>query len=203
VPFLQSGHSGVNRLIAAVAGGVGLAFTGGHATQPLRSAAAPTTSTTHSGDSLAPQPQLNKPNPRGTGFFSPSDGEKSRPFKPAPCPANASQPSNATGQYCGPAPHAGDGFGPGGECTGQETRPPCGPGAMIGMYYAYTLPQRCNGLIIFDGRRWYATLTPPTPEPDIDVWIQLESTNAVRWISPAGSVEFVPDVGQAAPSCRR
>ena len=135
------------------------------------------------------------------GEGMPGFGTSSAPGPPPPCPKHALRPSDRTGRYCGPAPHAGNGLGPGGECTGLESKPPCGPGVVIDRYYAYTLPVRCDGLIVFDGRRWYATLTPPTDEPDIDVWMGLESAHSARWIGPLGSVGYIPDTGQAPPGC--
>lgn len=185
--------------IAIVAVVLGLTFAGGSAPKPTRSAEAPT----------IPSPVGRAPTQFGINNGAPGSpshddaGRSIKPPTPPPCPAHLSQPSFTTGGFCGPAPHAGDGLGPGGECMGQETTPPCGPGTQIGTYYNYTLPQKCNGLIIFDGRRWYATMTPPTDEPDIDVWMRLESANAARWIGPMGTVGYVLDVGQAPPGCSR
>ncbi len=79
---------------------------------------------------------------------------------PPPCPADQSQPA-MNGRFCGPNPTRGTGLGPSGECTGRETTPPCGPGMIAGRYYAYTLPGRCDGSLILDGRRWRSELPPP------------------------------------------
>ena len=108
----------------------------------------------------------------------------------------------ATGSYCGPKPVAGNGLGPSGECTGRETAPPCGPGMVPGRYYAYTLPGRCDGKLVLDGRPWRSTLPPSTDGPDIDVWayVNLDGKTA-GFIAPAGAVQFDPDIGQRAPAC--
>jgi len=57
-------------------------------------------------------------------------------------------------------------------------------------------PGRCDGLIIFDGRRWVAELTPPTPAPDTDVWMRLTAEGELRFVSPSGFVGFQPYAGQ-------
>src|SRR6266498_2932754 len=54
--------------------------------------------------------------------------------------------------FCGPPHAAGNGAGPEGVCLGTETAPPCGPGAVPGRYYPCTLPLRCDGLVVFDGK---------------------------------------------------
>jgi hypothetical protein len=120
---------------------------------------------------------------------------------PPPCPTGASVPSMATGSYCGPRPPAGNGLGPDGECTGRETAPPCGPGAVPGHYYAYTMPGSCSGLVLFDGRRWVSELPPPTPVPAFDVWMRLTSGGVLGWISPRGAVGFRPYTGQPLLAC--
>jgi hypothetical protein len=120
---------------------------------------------------------------------------------PAPCPAGASVPSMATGNYCGPRPPAGNGLGPNGECTGQETAPPCGRGVVPGRDYAYTMPGSCSGLVIFDGRRWVSELPPPTPVPAFDVWMRLTGSGSLGWIGPRGAVGFRPYTGQPLLAC--
>lgn len=132
----------------------------------------------------------------------PTENPGKPPPAPLPCPANDITPSMATGSFCGPRPPAGSGLGPGGECTGKETIPPCGPGAVPNRYYAYTMPGTCSGLIIFDGRQWVAELTPPTRVPGADVWMQITAGGAVGWISPTGSVGFQPYTGQPLATCR-
>jgi hypothetical protein len=123
------------------------------------------------------------------------------PPRPAPCPTDVMVPTMATGSFCGPQPTAGNGLGPDGQCTGQETGPPCGPGVVVNHYYAFTLPGTCNGLIVFDGRRWVSELPPPTPVPDLDVWMRLTSTGTVGFIGPKGAVGFVPYTGQTLAGC--
>ena len=121
--------------------------------------------------------------------------------EPAPCPSDSETPSMATGTYCGPVPHAGNGLGPNGECDGQETVPPCGAGAVVGTYYAYTQPQDCAGNPIhFDARFWYPTLEPPANLPDSYVWMALEPNGQLEAISPTESIGFIPDTGQVPVS---
>jgi hypothetical protein len=118
-----------------------------------------------------------------------------------PCPEHQIEPS-FNGSYCGPHPTAGNGLGPSGECTGRETTPPCGPGMMVGRYYAYTLPGRCDGRLILDGRHWLSELPPPTPVPDMYVWVSIgPSDQHAGFISPNGSVGFDIDRGQPMPVC--
>jgi hypothetical protein len=142
---------------------------------------------------------LRKANVSATKLKSPVQGQP--PAIPRPCPADDSVPSMATGSFCGPPPPAGNGVGTDGVCTGQETTPPCGPGIIPNRYYAYTMPGTCSGLIFFDGRQWVAELTPPTPVPDADVWMQLTAGGTHRWISPRGSVGFKPYTGQTLGTC--
>ena len=170
---------------AAVALGVGLSSS--PASQMAGPGVAPTTSTTISGQgATAAQAGLHD------GIASPAE----------PCHADQVTPSRAAGSYCGPAPHAGNGSGPNGTCAGSETGPPCGPGAVPGRYYAYTMPGTCTGLITFDGKQWVSELPPPTPEPDFYVWIGLGTNGTPGWISPDGAVGFQPYVGQALQACR-
>jgi hypothetical protein len=96
----------------------------------------------------------------------------------------------ATGTFCGPTPKAGNGLGPDGMCSGRETAPPCGSGAVLGVYYAYTLPLRRDGRTIFDGRRWVSELPPPTDMTSIHVWMALSNTERAGFISPLGAVGF-------------
>jgi len=120
---------------------------------------------------------------------------------PAPCPPDSDTPSVATGIYCGPTPPAGNGLGPNGECDGNETVPPCGPGAVVGTYYAYTQPRDCAGNPIhFDGRLWYSLLKPHTNWPDIDVWMALQPDGTLEAISSEEMIGFAPDTGQAPVS---
>ncbi len=140
-------------------------------------------------------------NPRdAAGSNGPSVRSYPAPVPP-PCPTGASVPSMATGSYCGPRPPAGNGLGPDGECTGRESAPPCGPGAVPGHYYAYTMPGSCSGLVVFDGRRWVSELPPPTPVPAFDVWMRLTSGGALGWISPRGAVGFRPYTGRPLLAC--
>ena len=118
-----------------------------------------------------------------------------------PCQVGQSVPS-MDGRFCGPAPGPGSGLGPSGECTGNETSPPCGPGVIPGQFYAYTVPGTCNGLMTFDGKQWVSELPPPNPVPDFDVWIQLSAGGSVGWIAPIGAVGLQPYVGQTLTPCR-
>jgi len=127
---------------------------------------------------------------------------------PPPCPADVTTPSMPHGTYCGPPPTAGNGLGPDGVCTGAETAPPCGPGAIVGKYYAYTLPgydpaPGCNGLIYFDGRRWLSELPPPDTEPPAAaqyVWMALQADGRVGLIGP-GAVGFDPATPATQAAC--
>lgn len=118
-----------------------------------------------------------------------------------PCPADVVVPTVTGGRYCGPVPPAGNGLGPNGVCTGQETTVPCGPGVTIGEYYAYTVPGTCDGLIVFDGRRWVSELPPTTPVPDFYVWMRLSANGTLRFTGPAGSISFTPYTGQPLNQC--
>ena len=123
-------------------------------------------------------------------------------FSPAttqPCPT----PIWAGGSYCGPPPRPGNGRGPGGRCSGHETTPPCGPGAVVGTYYAYTLPVRCDELITFDGRRWTSDLLPPSNGPDLWVWMRLAPGGHLRFVSPVGTIGFTPGRDITSPTCGR
>jgi len=62
-------------------------------------------------------------------------------------------------------------------------------------------PGRCDGLIICDGRRWVAELTPPTSTPDAEVSMRLTAEGELRFISPSGSVGFQPYAGQPLGAC--
>ena len=123
------------------------------------------------------------------------------PPSPPPCPTNLTTPTwNDT--FCGPKPPPGNGFGPSGECTGRENAPPCGPGMIPGRYYAYTLPGRCDGRLIFGGKRWRSELPPPMPVPDMYVWMRIDANGRTAgFISPNGSVTIEPDTGQPASVC--
>jgi hypothetical protein len=105
------------------------------------------------------------------------------------------------GSFCGPIPPPGNGLGPNGECTGAETAPPCGTGVVVGRYYAYTLPGTCDGVIVFDGRRWDSELPPDHRVPDMNVWMRLGGASTAGFISPNGAVGFRPDAGAPPPSC--
>lgn len=150
------------------------------------------------GDTLAPSDRLPASAP-GFGVLGPGPHP---PSAPAPCPTGSDLPRIVGGRYCGPNPPAGDGSGPGGECTTLDTSPPCGPGVVPGRYYAYTLPGTCSGLVVFDGRQWLSELPPPTPVPAMEVWMALTAHGGAGFISPSGSVGFVPYTGQPLPSCR-
>ena len=111
------------------------------------------------------------------------------------CPA-ITFPAFVGGSFCGPPPGPGNGNGPAGSCTGNETAPPCGPGMVAGRNYAYTLIGTCANDYI-DGR-WWANELPGGSTP-VDVWV---SVNGVRdqagWMGPNGAVGFRPTT---ATSC--
>ncbi len=122
---------------------------------------------------------------------------------PSPCPVPTPTVPIWNSTYCGPPPPAGNGYGPEGQCTGQELTPPCGPGAVPGQYYPYSLPIRCGGQIIFDGKLWDSELPPPMNGPPMDVWMTINaSATEVSFIAPTGAVAFDPDHGQPLPPCR-
>ncbi len=88
-------------------------------------------------------------------------------------------------------------------CTAASGGPPCGAGAIPGHAYAYLLPARCAGAILFDGRRFTA------PQPDR--WPTSATTGSIRLdTTPAATATFtgagitlglVPASGPA-PICR-
>lgn len=135
---------------------------------------------------------------------SPERAVEAGPPTPAPCPENATEPSLETGGFCGPEPTAGNGFASGGVCTGEEKEPPCGPGAEAEVFYSYSLPVTCDGLVHFDGRRWYAQITPPTNLVDTSPmfgWMRLADDGSIRFFGPAAELGLDLDVGQEAPGC--
>jgi len=186
--------------VVLLGGGAAVGY--GLSTGPQRTVAGPAgrsvpstaTSTTGPADATATQSQ---------GVATGRGGPGAVPPTPLACPADRSTPTARDGHYCGPAPHAGNGSGPDGICTGTETVPPCGPGVVPGRYYAYTIPGTCSGLITFDGRRWVSELPPPRAVPDFTVWMGLGPSGTPRWIGPDGSVGFRPYVGQVLAQCRR
>jgi hypothetical protein len=120
---------------------------------------------------------------------------------PPPCPAGLTVPTNFGGGYCGPTPPAGNGLGPDGECTGNETTAPCGAGVTVGQYYAYTVPGTCDGLMIFDGKRWVSLIAPSYPVPDFHMWLALGADGVLRAIGPRGQFSFAPYTGQPLTQC--
>lgn len=119
-----------------------------------------------------------------------------------PCPSDQAEPAWVNGSFCGPAPTAGNGLGPDGLCTGKETSPPCGPGAVPGKYYAYTLPLHCDGRTIFDGQKWVSQLPPSSDLPPIHVWMGRVTATQAGFIAPNGSVGFSLDTGAPPAPCR-
>ena len=154
----------------------------------------------------APTPSTNvrlAPGPSSAYSLPPTNGPTYPLYRIPPCPAGIAVPSDLSGQYCGPVPPAGNGLGPGGQCTGREADPPCGPGVVAGRYYAYTLPGNYSGLVIFDGRQWVSELTLPTEVPPLDVWMRLTAAGTLGWIGPRGAVDFVPYTGQPLQVCSK
>jgi hypothetical protein len=177
------GRTGAGMVL--VFGLAGLSACSGNGTFHPTSASKPTTTSI----TLPPPP---------TSISEASQGPASIP---APCPKDSDTPSMATGIYCGPSPTAGNGLGPGGECDGKETFPPCGMGVVVGTSYAYTQPQDCAGNPIhFDGRLWYSTLQPSSNLSDTFVWMALEPDDQVEAISPTKAIGYKPDIGQAPSS---
>lgn len=125
----------------------------------------------------------------------PGDGP---PPLPRQCPAvGVVEPVVLEGMLCSGEPPAGNGLGVDGRCTGREPGPPCGAGAEPGRYYPYTLPLRCDGLAYFDGRPWYSQLPPPTDGGTTHVWMRLDPSGDLGFVSPRGAVGFTPDPGPA------
>jgi hypothetical protein len=185
-------------LVVMLGGGAAIGY--GLNSGPQRTFAGPaatsttSTSTTTPARATAAQSQEIGPGQHNGGLLHPS---------PAPCRVDQQTPTMATGSYCGPAPHAGNGAGPDGTCTGTETTPPCGPGVVPRRYYAYTMPGTCKGLITFAGKQWVSELPPPSAEPDFYVWMSLGPNGGLGWIGPNGAVGFQPYVGQALKACGR
>jgi hypothetical protein len=172
-------------------GGISLGGIGHHPVTPRIQAAKSSRGASRS--STTPGPPLRT----GTGTAR----SEAPPPTPAPCPDGVTTPTVVGGQYCGPVPPAGNGLGPGGVCTGNETTAPCGAGITVGRYYAYTMPGTCDGLIIFDGKRWVSELPPVYPVPDFDVWLALGTDGVLRFIGPLGQVSFTPYTGQSLNQC--
>lgn len=157
---------------------------------------------------VAPRPSHHGP----LGLFGPASSSPANgAFGPASgpaqgqvsCPSHPTAPTFVGGSFCGPPPPAGNGFGPGGVCTGRETAAPCGPGVVPGRYYAYTVPGSCTGLIIFDGRRWVSELPPPSPVAPFHMWLRLgPNGQSLGSISPDGAVGYVPYTGQPLRACQ-
>jgi hypothetical protein len=142
----------------------------------------------------------------GSAGRSESDvvGAEARPPDPAdnPCAADA-KPSMDGGWICGPSAPPGNGDGADGVCAGSEITAPCGPGVEPDTYYAFTLPGGCGGRISFDGRQWVSQLPPPSPQPNVYVWMRLSASGELRFIAPGiGSVGFVPTSGTTTDTCR-
>lgn len=139
----------------------------------------------------------------GSGTGAPSSTSSASPqlFLPSTTLASCPDPTWKDGRYCGPAPEPGNGSGPGGQCSGHESTPPCGGGVVVGTYYAYTLPVRCDGRITFNGRRWESDLLPPTDGPDLWGWMRLGRDGHLRFVSPDGTVGFSPALGHATSNC--
>jgi hypothetical protein len=155
-------------------------------------------------DSGARSPTRAASEPTTVDTSVPQMTARSRPAAlPAACPRATDEPSFATGTYCGPTPPAGQGYGPDGICTGAERVPPCGPGAVPGKYYAYTMPGSCDGRIWFDGSRWVSELPSPTPVASFHVFVAIQGDGRNSgFISPKGAVGFRPDNGLAPAACR-
>jgi len=69
-------------------------------------------------------------------------------------------------------------------------------------YYAYTLPGRCDGRLIFDGGHWRSELPPQMPVPDEYGWVKISANRkSAGWISPHGTFGFDPDTGQPLSVC--
>ncbi len=153
-----------------------------------------TTSTTGANASSS----AGRTSPQAASSMSPASPGATQP----PCPAHASTPVEPDGRYCGPNPGPGNGSGPDGTCSGTEKNPPCGQGAVVGRYYAYTMPGTCDGLIWFDHKQWVSELPAPNATSDFYVWIQLGPNGSLGWVGPQGSVGFMPYTGQALKACR-
>lgn len=71
----------------------------------------------------APTPSTNvrlAPGPSSAYSLPPTNGPTYPLYRIPPCPAGIAVPSDLSGQYCGPVPPAGNGLGPGGQCTGRR-----------------------------------------------------------------------------------
>jgi hypothetical protein len=73
---------------------------------------------------------------------------------------------------------------------------------VLDRYYPYTLPGRCDGRLVLNGQRWISELPPPTPVPDMYVWVHVgPAASHAGFISPSGSVGFDLDHGQPPHAC--
>ena len=189
--------AGVVLVVGVTAGAVAV-FDGGRS--PAQVTAGPT-------EGVAPRPTHHgPPGPFGPAYSSPANGAQGPASGPAvgrvSCPPHPTAPT-FLGTFCGPPPPAGNGLGPGGECTGRETAAPCGPGVVPGRYYAYTVPGSCTGLIYFDGRRWVSELPPPSAVAPFHMWMRLDRSGQVLGsIGPEGAVGYVPYAGQPPHACQ-
>jgi hypothetical protein len=151
---------------------------------------------------VVPSEPGRTPAPARPGDVVPSEPGRTPPPAGQDCPPDATEPTMATGSYCGPDPRAGNGLGPDGVCTGRETAPPCGPGVEPGRWYPYTLAIGCDAHTIFNGQRWLSTLGPPpgeeAPRP---VWIKLHSPDAAGVLSPTMAVGYRLDLDGPPTSC--
>ncbi|MGH2719014.1 MAG: hypothetical protein ACRDJU_10575 [Actinomycetota bacterium] len=97
-----------------------------------------------------------------------------------------------------PAPADGNGFGPGGECTGRETVPPCGPGMVMDRYYSYSVPSVCGGKLVANGQLWAPELPLPPSMNRQTFWIALGASGTGGVMGPNGAVGFLPAPGSPA-----
>ena len=98
-------------------------------------------------------------------------------------------------------PPYGNGLGPNGECTGVESDPPCGAGVVPSHYYPYTLPGKCQGLIIFNRKYWISQSPPLVQIPDVAVWIRLTTADRPIAVNSYGSVTFQSGSRRPSTGC--
>jgi hypothetical protein len=71
-----------------------------------------------------------------------------------------------------------------------------------GTEYAYSLPGRCDGRLILDGRQWRSELPPDHPVHDLYGWVSISADRRhAGWFGPQGALGIDLDTGQPVNGC--